>query len=231
MSVHGTEGRAGGRMRPHLPSTLRALGPGVVAGASDNDPTTLATVAVVGSATAYALGWVALLVFPMLAVVQAIASRVGLVSGRSLADLVVDRFGHRWSLLFLLSLLPVNLITLAADLKAGAAALGLLSGLDLRWFIVPVAAVAFAIPSMGSYDHVRRVLQLIALGMLAFVASAIAVKPHWGAVLRGSFVPSFRWNSDYTGGALALLGTTLTKLRVCVGDDRAVRRERAPYDT
>lgn len=210
MAVRGTERRSGARRRLRVPHALRVLGPGVVAGASDNDPTTVATVAVVGSATAYALGWVALLVFPMLAVVQAIASRVGLVTGHSLGELVISRYGRRWSLVFLLSLIPVNVITLAADLKAGAGALGLLSGLDLRWFIIPLAGVVLAIPILGSYEQVRRVLQVIALGLLAFVASAIAAKPDWGAVLRGSFVPSFRWNSNYTSGALALLGTTLT---------------------
>jgi Mn2+/Fe2+ NRAMP family transporter len=182
----------------------------VLAGASDNDPTTVATVAVVGSTTGYALGWLALLVFPMLAVVQAIASRVGLVARQSLGDAVATRYGRRWSRLFLLCLLPVNLLTLAADLKAGAGALGLLSGVDLRWFIIPLAAVALAIPVLGSYDRVRKVLEVVALGLLAYVFAAFAAKPHWGAVLHGSFVPSLHWNSEYASGALALLGTTLT---------------------
>jgi Mn2+/Fe2+ NRAMP family transporter len=170
----------------------------------------VATVAVVGSTTGYALGWLALLVFPMLAVVQAIASRVGLVARQSLGDAVATRYGRRWSRLFLLCLLPVNLLTLAADLKAGAGALGLLSGVDLRWFIIPLAAVALAIPVLGSYDRVRKVLEVVALGLLAYVFAALAAKPHWGAVLHGSFVPSLHWNSEYPSGALALLGTTLT---------------------
>jgi Mn2+/Fe2+ NRAMP family transporter len=211
MAVERMPGRARASLRRIcLPRTLRVLGPGLVAGASDNDPTTVATVAVVGSTTTYALGWVALLILPMLAVVQAIAARVGVVSRRGLGDVVSGRYGRRWSLLFLLSLLPVNLITLAADLKAGAGALALLSGLDLRWFIVPLALAAFALPASAPYPHVRRVLQLISLSLLAYGAAAVAVRPQWSAVLRGSLVPSMHINAQYTAGALALLGTTLT---------------------
>jgi Mn2+/Fe2+ NRAMP family transporter len=227
MAVHGTEGKDRGAMaRVRAPRPLRLLGPGLVSGASDNDPTTVATVAVVGSTTAYALGWVALLVFPMLAIVQAIAARVGLVTRHSLSDLVVARYGRRWSKLFLLSLIPVNVITLGADLKAGASAVGLLSGVDLRWFIVPLAVLVYAIPVFGSYDQVRRILQWIALALLAYGVSAIVAKPDWGAVLRGSFIPSLHWTSDYTAGALALLGTTLTSY-VFVWETIELSEERA----
>jgi Mn2+/Fe2+ NRAMP family transporter len=189
---------------------LRSLGPGLVSGASDNDPTTVATVAVVGSTTVYALGWVCLLIFPMLAVVQAIAARVGQGTRRDLGDLVRTRYGTRACAVLVVSVVAVALFTLAADLKAGAAALGLLLGIDLRWLIPPLAAAVLAILCLGSYRRIRQFLQVVALAFLAYVVSAFAAHPHWGAVLHGSFIPSWRWNSNYTGGALALLGTTLT---------------------
>jgi Mn2+/Fe2+ NRAMP family transporter len=210
MSAAGTERNPGIVRRLRSPRALRVLGPGFIAGASDNDPTTVGTVAVVGSTSGYLLGWVALLIFPMLAVVQLVASRIGAVTRRSLADLVVARYGRRWSRLFVISVVPVTVMTLAADLKAGAAALALLSGLDLRWFIVPLSLVALAIPMLASYLQVRRVLRVFALAFLAYAISAIAVKPDWGAVAHGSFVPSLHWSSEYVKGALALMGTTLT---------------------
>jgi Mn2+/Fe2+ NRAMP family transporter len=210
MTAPPTERSARRVKRPRLPDGLQILGPGVVAGASDNDPTTVATVAVVGSTTAYALGWVALLIFPMLALVQVIAARVGFTTRRNLADLVLARYGVHWSRLFVLSVLPVTLITLAADLKAGAEAVALLSGLDLRWFIIPLSVLALAIPALGSYSQVRRVLQCFALAFLAYVMAAFAARPDWGTVLHDSFIPSMKWSSDYTTGALALIGTTLT---------------------
>jgi Mn2+/Fe2+ NRAMP family transporter len=210
MTAVRTERSARRVKRLRLPHALRVLGPGLVAGASDNDPTTVATVAVVGSTTAYALGWVALLIFPMLAVVQVIAARVGFTTRRNLADLVLATYGVRWSRVFVLSVIPVTIITLAADLKAGAGALALMTGVDLRWFIVPVSAVALAIPVLGSYPQVRRVLQCVALAFLAYVIAALAAKPDWGTVLHDSFIPSLKWTSDYTTGALALIGTALT---------------------
>jgi Mn2+/Fe2+ NRAMP family transporter len=207
--AHGARSSRGvGRLR--LPRKLRLVGPGLVAGASDNDPTTVATVAVVGSTTGYLLGWLALLIFPMLAVVQIVAARIGTVTRRSLSDLVIARYGSVWSRVFVISVVPVTIFTLAADLKAGAGALALLSGLDPRWFIVPLGLLALATPILGSYGQVRRVLQFFALAFLAYVVAAVAAKPDWGAVLHGTFIPSIHWSSDYVKGALALLGTTLT---------------------
>src|SRR5947209_2542600 len=210
MTAVPTERGARRVKRVRVPRALRILGPGVVAGASDNDPTTVATVAVVGSTTAYALGWLALLIFPMLAVVQLIAARVGFVTRKNLADLVLARFGMSWSRVFVLSVVPVTVITLAADMKAGAAALALLTSLDLRWFILPLSAFALAIPVLGSYGKDKPSLQGIALAFLAYVVAAFAARPNWATVLHDSFVPSLKWTSDYTKGALALLGTTLT---------------------
>ncbi|HWC85286.1 MAG TPA: divalent metal cation transporter [Solirubrobacteraceae bacterium] len=198
------------RPRVRLPRVLRVLGPGLIAGASDNDPTTVATVAVVGSTTVYALGWVTVLIFPMLAVVQAIAGRVGLVTRRDLGAVVRGRYGSRSSSLLVFSVVCVTVLTLAADVKAGAAALGLLFSLDLRWFIIPLALAVLATLWLGSHQRVQRILKVVALVFLAYVVGAVAAHPNWKAVMHGSLIPSWRWNSDYTQGALALLGTTLT---------------------
>lgn len=186
------------------------LGPGVVAGASDNDPTTVGTVALVGSTTVYALGWVVLLIFPLLAVVQAMAARVGTVTRRGMGELVLARYGRRASHAFLLSVLPVNILTLAADLKAGAAALALLTGLSLYWYVVPLAIAVMAVLLLGSYRQVRRILQYLALALLAYAVSAFLAKPRWSAVLHGTFVPSVHIGGEWAPAALALLGTTLT---------------------
>lgn len=98
---------------------LLQLGSGIVAGASDNDPTTVATLAVVGSTTTYSLGWLVLLIIPMLAVVQAIAAQVATVSRKGLEDCVRSTYGRLWALLMLGAVLAVNVLTLAADLGGG----------------------------------------------------------------------------------------------------------------
>lgn len=186
------------------------IGSGIVAGASDNDPTTVATLSVVGASTGYGLSWLVLLIIPMVATVQAISAAVGLVSRKGLEDCIRFRYGRGWALLALLAVLIVNVLTLAADLEGGAAALGLLTHADYRWFVLPFAAAAGALLIFGHYVSIERALRYVALIFLAYIASAVLARPDWSRVLHDSIVPQWHWNSAYVAGAIALLGTTLT---------------------
>lgn len=192
------------------PATKETFGAGIVAGASDNDPTTVATLAVIGSTTVYELGWLTLSVIPMLAVVQAIAAQVGTVSKKGLEDSVRRRYGRVWASLALAAILAVNVLTLAADLEGGGAALGLLTHLEYRWWLIPLGVLTVAGLIFGSYSAIERVLRYVALLFLTYVGAAILAHPDWGLVLRDSFIPHFDLRPETVSGALALLGTTLT---------------------
>lgn len=186
------------------------LGPGIVSGASDNDPTTVATLAVVGSTTVYALGWLVLLIIPMLAVVQAISGRVGAVCGEGLETILKNRYGRRAAFVVLLAVFVVDQLTLAADLEGGGAALQLFSGWDYRWFVVPLAAATAATLTFANYHIVRRFLVYVPMVFLAYAAAAVLAHPDWHDVLRNSFIPHVKLNKQIASGAIALLGTTLT---------------------
>ncbi|HKU68992.1 MAG TPA: NRAMP family divalent metal transporter [Candidatus Baltobacteraceae bacterium] len=188
----------------------RLLGPGIISGASDNDPTTVATLAVIGSTTVYALGWLVILVIPMLAAVQAISGRVGAVCGEGLETILKNRYGRIVALVVLVAVFVVDQLTLAADLEGGGAALQLLSGIDYRWFIVPLAAATAATLTFANYHAVRRFLIYIPLVFLSYVAAAFMAHPQWRAVLYDTFVPHFSFDRTFTAGVIALLGTTLT---------------------
>lgn len=189
---------------------LRALGPGVISGAADNDPTTVGTLAVVGSQTTFGLAWLLILILPMMAGVQAIASAVGVTTGKDLQTLIRERFGRTWTWIALAFLAGVNLFTLTADLEGGAAALGLVTHLDWRLFTLPLAGGVAALLIFGNYDWVRRVLTCVVLVFLLYIPAAFLSHPDWGEVLRGTLIPHFSFKGDYIAGALALLGTTLT---------------------
>ncbi len=191
-------------------AVIRMLGPGLISGASDNDPTTVATLAVIGSTTGFGLAWLVVLVIPMLVVVQVISASVGTVCQAGLEDVIRTRFGAPWALLTLLLLLAVNLITLAADLEGGGAALGLLTARPYQWFILPLAVAVGALLVWGSYAALERILRYVMLVFLAYVAAAFLARPDWGRVLHATVVPHFAFSSAYVAGALALLGTTLT---------------------
>lgn len=189
---------------------LKRLGPGIVSGASDNDPTTVATLAIVGASTVYGLAWLVLLMIPMLAVVQAIAARIGVVSKRGLEDCIRARYGNGLALAALFAVLAVNVITLAADLEGGGAALQIMTGIDYRWFVVPFAVLAAAALIIGKSDSITNVLKYLTIIFFAYIATAFFAHPDWLAVLRGSLIPHFENNKAYISGAIALLGTTLT---------------------
>lgn len=188
----------------------RLLGPGIISGASDNDPTTVATLAVIGSTTVYALGWLVLLIIPMLAAIQAISGRVGAVCGEGLETILKHRYGRIVALVVLIAVFAVDQLTLAADLEGGGAALQLLSGWNYHWFIVPLAAIAAATLTFANYHVLRRFLIYIPLVFLAYVAAAFLAHPNWHAVLYETFVPHLTFDRTFTAGAIALLGTTLT---------------------
>jgi Mn2+/Fe2+ NRAMP family transporter len=188
----------------------RLLGPGIISGASDNDPTTVASLAVIGSTTVYALGWLVLLVIPMLATVQALSGRVGAVCGEGLETIVKEQYGRAVALVVLIAVFVVDQLTLAADLEGGGAALHLLSGWDYRWFLVPLAALTAVTLTFANYHSLRRFLIYIPLVFLAYVAATFLAHPNWHAVLYYSFVPHMRLDNTFSSGAIALLGTTLT---------------------
>ena len=188
----------------------RLLGPGIISGASDNDPTTVATLAVIGSTTVYGLGWLVVLIIPMLAAIQAISGRVGAVCGEGLETILKHRYGRVVALVVLVAVFVVDQLTLAADLDGGGAALQLLCGVDYRWFIVPLAAIAAITLTFANYHALRRFLIYIPLVFLAYVAAAFMAHPDWHAVLRQTFVPHLTFDRTYVAGAIALLGTTLT---------------------
>ena len=186
------------------------LGGGIISGASDNDPTTVATLAVIGATTVYRLVWLVLLIIPMLVVIQAISAAVGLVGKRGLEDLIRRRYGHVWAVITLLAVLSVTILTLAADLEGGAAALGLITGIPYGWFVIPFALLAGVLLVAGSYTQIEGVLKFVPLIFLAYVVAAFLAHPDWHAVLMDILVPKFSGSSAYVAGAVALLGTTLT---------------------
>ena len=121
-----------------------------------------------------------------------------------------DRFGPAVQHFVAVSIVAVTVLTLAADLAAGAAAIALLTGSSAGWLVAPLAGTIVVLLVLGTTDSIQRILKYLALALLAYAVSACLTDVSWTQVLHHSFVPSFSLNHAYIAGALALLGTTIT---------------------
>jgi Mn2+/Fe2+ NRAMP family transporter len=110
----------------------------------------------------------------------------------------------------LVSVVVVNVVTISADLQAGAAGIGLLAGVDPRWPVLPLGLALAGLLLIGKYDEVVAVLRYLLLGFLAFVVAAVLAQPDWPSLLKGSLMPALPLRASTLAGALALLGTTVT---------------------
>lgn len=193
----------------HKPAQARPFGPGLLAAASNNDPTTVASLAIVGATTGYALGWLIVLIVPMLALVQALAADIGVVCKTSLQGAVRRHYGLGWALVVLAALAAVNTLTLAADVKAGCEALALLTRVPAIFYVLPFAVAVGWLLASNAYGAIERYLSLLAIVFVAYAGSALLSHVDGRAFVQG-LVPHVTLSPTYLSGALALLGTTLT---------------------
>ena len=187
-----------------------ALGPGLVTGAADDDPSGIATYSIAGAQLGTALLWTAWLTWPLMACVQMMCARIGLVTGRGLASALRRRFPV-WALtMAATALLAANTINIAADLAGMADAAALLTGWSSRFFVVLFGAgIAWAVVRLR-YAQIAAVLKWLALVLFAYVATAIHIGPDWGAVLRDAFLPSVPRGHEAWATLVAILGTTIS---------------------
>jgi NRAMP (natural resistance-associated macrophage protein)-like metal ion transporter len=189
---------------------LRKLGPGLITGAADDDPSGIATYSQAGAAFGYGLLWTALVSLPLMISVQLMCARVGVVAKSGLATALREHYS-RWLLWFACALLIIaNTLNIAADLGGMAAAAELFTGVP-RAILVPLfAALILALLIFTSYESMARVLKWIALALFAYIIAGILARPSVPGVLRGMFLPSIQWNREYLLTFVAILGTTIS---------------------
>ena len=189
---------------------FKAVGPGVITGAADDDPSGIATYSVAGAQFGTSLLWTALLSWPLMAAVQMMCARIGMVSGRGLAGNLKQKF-PRW-LLFaaVLALLVANIFNIAADLAGMADAAQMLSGVHARWFVVIFAVLISWATVRLRYRHIADALKWLVLVLFAYPITAFVVGPNWHLVVRATFLPSLPHGRAAWSTLVALLGTTIS---------------------
>jgi len=188
----------------------RALGPGLVTGAADDDPSGIATYSQVGAQFGYQLSWILLFSYPLMAVTQAIAARIGCVTGRGITQ-NLRRHYPRWLLrIVVLLLLVANVANLGADLGAMGSAVQLLVGGPALVYTAILAGFCVLLQVFMSYPRYASVLKWLTLSLFSYVVVVIAVDVPWGEALKSIFVPSVSFDSVHAMAVVAVLGTTIS---------------------
>jgi Mn2+/Fe2+ NRAMP family transporter len=209
-------GRGLSRLRLRLSSSnnrflayFAILGPGIIAANAGNDASGIATYSTVGAAYGYSLMWVFLPMMVSLIIVQEMCVRMGVVTGKGLADLIREQFGVRWTALVMLALLVANTGVIVSEF-VGIAQASELFGIP-RYFTVPVTAfLIWWLVVKGTQKRVEQVFLAMSLVFFCYIISAFLAKPDWSRVAREVVTPSFRLEAGYLFTIMALIGTTIT---------------------
>lgn len=186
------------------------LGPGLVTGAADDDPSGIGTYSQVGAAYGYSLLWSTVLVAPMAAAVQETAARLGLVSGRGLASLIRARFPRPVLYVALLLTVSANTFNIGADVAAMAASIRLVVDLPTVVLVVAVTGAMLALELTLPYHRYARILRWLTLSLLAYVAVLAMIDVDWHAVLDALTSPSFDLGPGEVAALIAVFGTTVS---------------------
>src|SRR5437016_3521234 len=186
------------------------LGPGLITGAADDDPSGVSTYSVTGASFGYAPLWTALFSFPLMVAVQMMCARLGMVTGRGLASNLRRNYarGIVWAACALL--IVANVVNIGADLGGMAEATGMMTGVS-RYIWTPIYAVLIiSLLFWTSYRHIAKVFKWLTLILFAFIIAAFLAHPYWRAVLRATFVPHIQWSSNYLAAFVGILGKTIS---------------------
>ncbi|HEX3511413.1 MAG TPA: Nramp family divalent metal transporter [Solirubrobacteraceae bacterium] len=206
--------------RPRLPARLSPrrvrlfaflglLGPGLIAANAGNDAGGIATYSSVGAKYGYGLLWTIVIVTVSLAIVQRLAARMGVVTGKGLAELVREEYGIRWSVLATTAVLVANLGICISDFVGAAAALGL-AGIPAQASVPVFALGIWLVIVRGSYRSAERIFIWFTIQFFAYPVAAILAHPHWGSVGRAIVLPHLHSGSAYLVLLIATIGTTIT---------------------
>jgi NRAMP (natural resistance-associated macrophage protein)-like metal ion transporter len=189
---------------------LKKLGPGLITGAADDDPSGIATYSQAGAQFGMNMLWTVLFTYPLMVSIQIVSAKIGRVTGRGLADNIQQHF-PAWLLYGVLSLLLVaNTINIAADISAMGEAFKLIVGGSAHLYALIFGLASLLLQVFIPYRRYVRILKWLTLSLLAYVATAFVVHIPWTQVLVTSFLPHISWQTEYITTVVAVFGTTIS---------------------
>jgi NRAMP (natural resistance-associated macrophage protein)-like metal ion transporter len=191
-------------------SMVRVLGLGLITGAADDDPSAIGTYASAGAKFGLSFLWMAPVTMPMMFAVVYLSSKLAMVSGRALFQVIRD-FYPRWVLYpLLVGVVIGNVIEAAANLGGMAAALNIFVPLPIPWLVAAIALIVLMLQCFAPYELIRNVFRWLALALLAYVGAALFAKPGLIETLKGTLIPTIQFNQEFLSLVVAVIGTTLS---------------------
>jgi NRAMP (natural resistance-associated macrophage protein)-like metal ion transporter len=189
---------------------LKSLGPGLITGASDDDPSGIGTYSQTGAQFGYTQLWTAIFTFPLMTAVQEMCARIALHTGRGLADIIREYYPKPLLYLAVVLLFIANTINIGADLGAMAGSVQSIVGIPFWIWLIAFTALIIVLQILVSYNRYARLLRFLTLSLLAYVLVALLVTEDWRQVFYSTFIPTIQFNKDYTLNLVAVLGTTIS---------------------
>jgi Mn2+/Fe2+ NRAMP family transporter len=188
----------------------RKLGLGLITGAADDDPSAIGTYAAAGAKLGPSFLWTAPVTLPMMFAVVYLSAKLGQVTGQGLFAAIRDRYSSRLLFITLAGVLVGNVFEAAADLGGMAASVQLVAPWRFEFIVAAIAAAIVGLQIWGSYQAIRNIFRWLALVLLAYVIAAILAKPNVGEVIRGTLMPSIRFDREFLSLLVASIGTSLS---------------------
>ncbi|NCD68054.1 Nramp family divalent metal transporter [Mucilaginibacter agri] len=188
-----------------------ALGPGIVTGASDDDPSGIATYSQAGAKYGMATLWTVLVTFPLMAAIQEMCARIGLITSAGLTTTLKQHYGKPVLYLMVIFSVPAIILNIGADIAAmGAVANLLVPSVPPIYFSILFTGLLLFFIVYLPYQKLAAVLKYLCLTLLLYIAVPFFTKPDWGEVLKQTVVPTIKWDKDFIGVLVAILGTTIS---------------------
>ncbi|OGH17774.1 MAG: iron transporter [Candidatus Levybacteria bacterium RIFCSPHIGHO2_01_FULL_40_15b] len=193
-----------------LKKLLSVLGPGFITGASDDDPSGIATYAQTGAQFGYQQLWTAPFSFPFMTVIQEMCGRIGLVTGRGLAGVIKKHYSRPILYIAVLVLFIANTVNIGANLGAMADVAGLLFGIPFIFWLIGMTVLTLALEVFVSYKVYSKYLKYLAFSLFAYVLAAFVVRQNWEQIITSTIVPTFSLSDGFLLNIVAILGTTIS---------------------
>jgi NRAMP (natural resistance-associated macrophage protein)-like metal ion transporter len=189
---------------------LKKVGPGFITGASDDDPSGIATYSQTGAKFGYSQLWLIPFCYPFMVAIQEMCGRIGMVTGKGLSG-VLRRHYPKWAVYMATSLLLIaNIVNIGADLGAMATSAQMLIGLPYYFWVIFMTAVILALEVFVQYKVYAKILMFLTFTLFTYFITALIVKQDWGLILKNSIIPKISFSKDYFFNIVAFFGTTIT---------------------